>query len=1644
MRCTHHSVTTYARSQRREPTPPNAALAEGSATRTGPGEAAPLVLIADPDEATRQARADALCHAGFTVIAPDSAAAVLDALSDPPPPAVVLLCADGPESGGEEIFRRISARSGAAPTITLRIAKTAELPDAEFADAWISPAASLQELVSYARVLVRLSRAERRCHELERQTFGSPPRDTAPPLPSRSDVNRATAEPAAESPRDTEGQRPFSGYIREALACESSRRLPCLYRRLVDLAPEAVAINFNDRLVYVNRGYAELLGADTADAILGRSPLEFIHPDYRPIVRERIRRILEYGEEAQVMEEQFIRIDGACVDVEVAAAPCETGRGRGVLVFVRDITRRKRAEEALRQRESELRLIMDSTPALISYVDGQGRYRRVNKSYQRLLGVAPEDVEGRSVREVLGEAAWEIVAPYIRRALAGERVECEEQIPYATGGNRWVSVSYTPDVDAFGTVRGFIAQVLDISARKAAEAELLESEQRFRQIAETIDHVFWMTELHPERVLYVSPAFQRIWDRPAEDLYRHPRLWLEAIHPEDRAAVEQAFQDWVSAPRSGHYDVEFRIVRPGGEIRWIRDRGSLIRNTLGEVHRLTGIGEDITERKQLERALRASEQFKQGVLDSLPAHIAVLDARGIIRAVNEPWRRFGCEHGGGCSEQHEVGADYLATCRRSAASGDVLARKALRGIESVLRGGRGRFSLEYPCRLGHDERWFLMHALRPAAEAGGVIVTHLDITAQKRVERALRHSQADLEQAQTIGQIGSWRIDLRRNTLRWSAENHRIFGIPRSKPMTYDTFLAAVHPDDREHVHREWCAALHGSCYDVEFRILVDGRMRWVRERAELEFDPDGQVRGAFGTTQDVTERKQAERQIAQLNQDLHRRIRELETILATAPIGLAIADDPEARRVRGNPAYQAMWGLATAAASSQPADHFQSCRVLQDGRELAPQELPLQVAARGHTVAGQILDMVPGDAPATTIYSSAAPLFDEDGQPRGAVGAFLDITPIKRAEQDLRASEERFRTMIQAVPSLTFEGDARGSNTFASESWSTFTGLSPAETMGQGWQRALHPEDAPRASQSWAAAIKSGTLYESRHRLRRADGAFRWFIARALPVRDAAGHIARWAGSVTDIDDLVQAEAALSVSEARMRQLLEALPQLVWTCEPNGCCDYLSPQWLSYTGLPEGAQLGRLWLRQVHRSDRRRAVRQWRESAAAGIMFESELRIRRADGVYHWFQSRAVPLRNTQNRIVKWLGTHSDIEALKRAVQALHEADRRKNEFLAMLSHELRNPLAPIRSATAVLRRLGPKTPELQAARDIIARQVDHLALLIDDLLDVSRIMHGQIALKKEILSIGDVVKQSIEASLPLIESRGHQLSVELPPQPIYLEGDPIRLVQVVTNLLRNAAKYTDEHGRLRITVESTDSSLVLRIADNGMGIPLELLPHVFEVFTQGPRALDRSQGGLGIGLSLARQLVDMHGGTIEAFSGGAGQGSEFVVRLPRLASIPMPSVSAPSSIPPPSPPQSEAKRVLVVDDNADAAQALAWMLILEGHQVLVASDGPAAIEMARSFRPHVVLLDIGLPGMDGFDVAKHLQQCPEAGGPVLVAITGYAETEMVRRSREAGFSRHLVKPVETAELLEVVARCAPEQPNGGSHPTSATLKPC
>ena len=422
-----------------------------------------------------------------------------------------------------------------------------------------------------------------------------------------------------------------------------------------------------------------------------------------------------------------------------------------------------------------------------------------------------------------------------------------------------------------------------------------------------------------------------------------------------------------------------------------------------------------------------------------------------------------------------------------------------------------------------------------------------------------------------------------------------------------------------------------------------------------------------------------------------------------------------------------------------------------------------------------------------------------------------------------------------------------------------------------------------------------------------------------------------------------------------------------------------------------------------------------------------SEVRYDRNVREYYDWQIHRIALPDGQYGVVCYFIDISErmrlSNQLRQYAADLSEADRRKNEFLALLAHELRNPLAPIRNALHIMRLTEGNGKEVQAASDMMERQVGEMVRLVDDLLDVSRISRGKIDLRKDRVELASAVHHAVEAARSLYENMKHELTVTLPAQPVYLNADPTRLAQVMGNLLNNACKFTDEGGRISLTVEREGEQAVIRVRDSGIGIAADQLLRIFEMFVQVDTSLERSVGGLGIGLTLVKNLVEMHDGTVEVHSAGAGQGSEFVVRLPIMVETPEP---------PPEPTVSEptttlARRILVVDDNRVSADSLARLLQLTGNETHTAYDGLEAVQAAATFRPDVVLLDIGLPKLNGYEAARKIREEPWGKKMVLVALTGWGQEEDRRKSREAGFNGHMIKPVELTALMKLLAELQP-----------------
>ncbi|HYD42222.1 MAG TPA: PAS domain S-box protein [Anaeromyxobacter sp.] len=506
----------------------------------------------------------------------------------------------------------------------------------------------------------------------------------------------------------------------------------------------------------------------------------------------------------------------------------------------------------------------------------------------------------------------------------------------------------------------------------------------------------------------------------------------------------------------------------------------------------------------------------------------------------------------------------------------------------------------------------------------------------------------------------------------------------------------------------------------------------------------------------------------------------------------------------------------------------------------------------------------------------------------------------------------------------------------------------------------------------------------------------------------------------VREIAERERAEERARESEHRFRLLAESGPQIVWSALPTGELDYISGRAAEYCGVPVERGLAHRWLDFVHPEDRDGTRRRWQRSVTVGVVYSTEFRLRRADGAYRWHLVRALPVRSQRGKILQWIGSAADVEDERRARLALEEEDRRKDEFLAILGHELRNPLTPLRTAPHVLRRTDPESPRFARVVDMVERQVNLLARLVDDLLEVSRIARGRLVLQPARVDLGELVRHLVDDRRDGLAGAGLRLALELPVAPVWAEADAARVAQAIGNLLDNAERYTPPGGTVRVVVRKEGGVAVITVLDDGIGFDLAAQEHLFDPFVQLRGAPREARGGLGLGLAVVKQLAELHGGTVQGWSDGPGLGATFTLRLPVAA--PPAQRSAPSARRAPAP----HRRILVVEDNADAAESLRIMLELEGHDVVVAGTGEEGVARARELHPDVVLSDIGLPGISGYELARALR-ADRGFDAHLVAITGYGQARDKEEAFRSGFERHLTKPFDHQVLLEVLRELRP-----------------
>lgn len=722
---------------------------------------------------------------------------------------------------------------------------------------------------------------------------------------------------------------------------------------------------------------------------------------------------------------------------------------------------------------------------------------------------------------------------------------------------------------------------------------------------------------------------------------------------------------------------------------------------------------------------------------------------------------------------------------------------------------------------------------------------------------------------------------------RWVSD-HR-FGEPVLGRSHYE--LLADIPERWREVHRRALAgeviAKDEDCFE-----RADGSVQWLNWEVRPWHNTRGGVGGIVISMEDITDRKRMEAALRRSEAEVRRQHDELDWVYQNAPIGLCLLDR-DLRYLRINRQLAEMNG--------RPVEAHLGRMVA----ELVPalvervEQVTQQVLTTGKAVTD--IEFV-GETPAQPGLrrywnSSWHPVLGNDGAITGFGAVVEEITARRSAEVALRESEERFRGLTQAVPGMIFESDPQGGNIFSSERWCAYSGMTAAESIGAGWIKAVHPDDLQNSAQLWEEALNTGEPCEMRHRLRAADGCYRWFLVRMQPQYGQEGQLLRWAGSCTDIEDLVLAEARL------------------------------------------------------------------------------------------------------------------------------REIDKRKDEFLALLAHELRNPLAPIRNAVYILQRSDAGAPVARdKARSLLAmmeKQVDHLVRLVDDLLEVSRITSGKIELKKKRCDLNAILRHAIDTSQPFIQSGGHTLTMELTSSPLTLDADPVRLAQVFANLLNNAAKYTENNGHIWLNAERSGEQVIVSVRDNGIGILPEALPRVFDLFAQSDDARCRAQGGLGLGLALVRNLVEMHGGQVEVRSEGRDRGSEFIVRLPIGAPVSSKGERERGEAVAPHP----SYRVLVVDDDHAVADSFSMLLEQLGVSVRVAYGGEAALSAVSTFKPHLAFVDIGMPGMDGYETARRIRMLAEGKDLFLAALSGWGQEDDRRRSMEAGFDRHFVKPIKFDVLEALLA---------------------
>ncbi|MEM1292603.1 MAG: PAS domain-containing protein [Cyanobacteria bacterium P01_H01_bin.162] len=1027
--------------------------------------------------------------------------------------------------------------------------------------------------------------------------------------------------------------------------------------------------------------------------------------------------------------------------------------------------------------------------------------------------------------------------------------------------------------------------------RQPSEFTAQQQQQRFQLMTETIQDVFWIADFRIPQVFYVSPAYADIWGRSPEAIYQNYDLWADTLHPDDRERV------LATAAQSIHQDgveQEYRIVRPDGSIRWIRDRGFAVKGDNGEFSRMVGIAQDITERKCAAAALVANESRLQAFVESNVVGIIYCDIHGNIFQANDELLRI-------------VGysSDDLAAKRLQwidMTPPEYLPLDEQRIAEAQARGACTPYEKEYIRKDGQRVPVLIGYTLLGEQREEAVVFV-LDLSSRKKAERALRRSKDRLRMALDSAQLGTWDWHFVNNELVWDDRCKAIFGLVAEATVTIERFFQALHPDDRERLQQEIATSLNpasGNSYASEYRVIRfdDGAERWIMAKGQMYFADDGTAQRFIGTVMDITERKQTE----------------------TA----------------------------------------------------------------------------------------------------------------------LRDSQERLQMAIAGSGSGFWDWQITTNEDYLSPEWLYMLGF---ETGGlpdkySSWEQLIHPDDKPMVMEKLYAHLQDGQHpYQFEYRLMTKSGDWKWIANYGKVVkRDEAGKPLRMAGIHLDISDRKRAQAQSRLSETRYRTLANAVSQLMWISQASGQIEFFNAQWHDYTGLTERDFAIGAWPEVIHPEDID-TIQTVQTAAIAGkIAYEVEARVKRHDQLYRWHLARVVPLMDDTGAVVNWYGTATDIHDRKLAAAereqflaqeqaaraAAEQANRVKDDFLAILSHELRSPLNPILGWSQLLRtRELDRTTTLQAV-STIERNVKLQTQLIDDLLDIAKILRGKLKLAPTRVDLALVVNGAIETVQTAAAAKAITIKPDL--QAVgHVWGDEGRLQQIVWNLLSNAIKFTPEAGQITISLTQTEAVAQIEVTDTGKGIQPEFLPHIFESFRQEDVSITREYGGLGLGLAIVRYLTEANGGQITADSQGIGQGATFTVALPLL---PVAVAAAPTHSAAVHAFDLSHVRILAVDDDPDCRDLIATILKEYQAEVLTVASAQEALAQFHTFKPDILISDLGMPQLDGYSLIKQIRSLSErSGGQVpAIALTAYTRAADQQKSLAHGFQRHVAKPIEIEGLIQTI----------------------